>query len=84
MVLEGLPLSEIRQTEKEECCLILRVESKEKTKPTALIGTESGVADARGGGWEAGKMGAGGEKVQTARCKIPKFRGRHGRRGDCS
>ena len=69
MDLEGIMLSEISQTKKNKLYDFICVWNiKKKNEQTKLIDTENRLVVARG----EGKMGEGGQEVQTSSHKINK------------
>ena len=73
---EGIMLSEISQTEKDEYCVIWLISEKNE-----LIETETRLVVARGRRWgRGGQMGEGGQKSY----KINKFWGCNVQHGDYS
>ena len=57
---------------------------KQKTKQNKFIDTKNRLVVVRGTGWGVGKMGEGGQKVQTSSCKISKSWARDVQHGNYS
>ena len=55
---------------------------KKQTNKHKLIDTENKLVVARSGGWELGKMGEVGQKIQTSSYKINKSWGGNVQHGD--
>ena len=92
MDLEGIMLSEISETEKDKYCMIsliciIQKQNKKKKKNlSSFIDTESRLVVARSGGRGEGlgKMGEGGQKVQTSSYTVNKSWGYNAYHSDYS